>query len=226
MAAKVIVLGRQGAGKGTQCARLADRLGVPHVSTGDLFRAEIASGSTLGQALDGYVRTGALVPDNVVLDVLAGRLGDRAVRGRGYLLDGFPRTLAQGQALFEVLGADAADVALEIDVPRPVVERRLAARRLCRGCGATSVAPDDADHLPPCGTCGGEVGRRDDDTPDAIARRLDLYDEQATPLLVWLDSLGLLVTVDGDGNPDAVTSRLVAAVTARLPGVVAPTRTA
>jgi adenylate kinase len=226
VAAKVIVLGRQGAGKGTQCARLASTLGVPHVSTGDLFRAEIASGSPLGEELDGFVRSGALVPDGLVLDVLARRLGDRTARARGYLLDGFPRTLAQGQALFEVLGADAADAAVEIDVPRAVVERRLAARRICRGCGAISVAAADGSASPPCATCGGEVARRDDDTPEAIARRLDLYDEQAAPLLVWLDSLGLLVTVDGDGSPEAVTSRLVAAVTSRLPGIAAPTRTA
>ena len=216
MAAKLIVLGRQGAGKGTQCTRLAQSLGVPHVSTGDLFRAEIKSGSALGRELDSYVSSGALVPDEVVLDVLASRLGDRTARARGYLLDGFPRTLAQGQALFEVLGADAADLAVEIDVPRAVVEERLLARRICGDCGTITAVVDGAP-ASPCDDCGGELVRRDDDTPEAIARRLDLYDEQALPLLTWLDSQGILASVDGRGRPDDVHDRLVAAVADRLP---------
>lgn len=116
-APRLIVLGRQGAGKGTQCARLATRLAIPHLSTGDLFRAEIASGTDLGVVVDRYVAAGELVPDDIVLDVVAARLGDNAQRALGYLLDGFPRTEAQIQALFEVLGADAAELAVEIDVP-------------------------------------------------------------------------------------------------------------
>lgn len=216
MAAKLIVLGRQGAGKGTQCTRLAQSMGIPHVSTGDLFREEIASGSALGQELDDHVSSGALVPDEVVLDVLASQIGDRAGRARGYLLDGFPRTLAQGQALFEVLGAGAADLAVEIDVPRAVAEERLEARRICGDCGTIASLIDGAS-TSPCDDCGGELVRRTDDTPEAIARRLDLYDEQALPLLTWFDSQGLLVSVDGVGDPDDVHDRLVQAVVARLP---------
>ena len=189
MSARLIVLGRQGAGKGTQCARLAAALGVPHVSTGDLFRREIALSTTLGRRIERYVGTGRLVPDDLVLDAVAATLGDADSRARGYLLDGFPRTLAQGQALFEVLGANAADIAVELLVPVDVVMRRLAERG------------------------------RDDDHPELIARRLALYEEEAAPLLVWLDSMGMLVTVDGVGEPDEVHERLVDAVAARIPAL-------
>jgi adenylate kinase len=218
VAARLIVLGRQGAGKGTQCARLAARLGIGHLSTGDLFRAEIAARTALGRALDRYVAAGELVPDEVVLDVVATNLGSAEVRAQGYLLDGFPRTLAQGQALFEVLGAGAADLALEIDVPVDVVSRRLAARRSCTRC-RTIVAAREGQRR--CDTCGSTLERRADDQADVIRRRLALYDEQATPLLVWLDSQGILVTVDGVGHPDDVHERVFAAVAQRVPAVQA-----
>jgi adenylate kinase len=215
---RLIVLGRQGAGKGTQCARLAERLGVPHVSTGDLFRAEIAAGSELGRQLADLVEAGELVPDDVVLDVVASRLGGRADRASGYLLDGFPRTLSQAQALFEVLGGGAADVAVELHVPTTIVLERLANRVVCPGCGA--VASAETGQCPPrCVGCGEHMVRRADDTPDAIARRLDLYDQQAGPLLVWFDNQGLLVSVDGVGEADAVHQRLLLAVATRMPGI-------
>jgi adenylate kinase len=220
--ARLIVLGRQGAGKGTQCARLAERLGISHVSTGDLMRAEIERGDTLGRQLEHYVAMGDLVPDAMVLDLIATNLGDRASRAAGYLLDGFPRTLAQGQALFEVLGVGAADLALEIDVARHVVTDRLLARRICAMCQRiTAVTRGDESRL--CEDCNGVLTRRSDDHPDAIERRLALYDEQAGPLLFWLDSRGLLVTIDGSGDPDAVHDRIVSSVAARLPAVRAIT---
>jgi adenylate kinase len=216
VAARLIVLGRQGAGKGTQCARLAARLGVGHLSTGDLFRAEIAAHTPLGRQLDRYVAAGELVPDDVVLDVVAAHLGSSELRAHGYLLDGFPRTLAQGQALFEVLGAGAADLALEIDVPLEVVSERLAARRTCSACRAIVAAREGQRR---CDACGGVLERRADDHPDAIARRLSLYDEQSGPLLVWLDSQGILVTVDGTGQPDDVHEQIFGAVAQRVPAV-------
>lgn len=224
MAARLIVLGRQGAGKGTQCARLAARLGISHVSTGDLFRAEIGSGSKLGRELASYVNEGELVPDDVVLDVVARKLGSSSTRAGGYLLDGFPRTLAQGQALFEVLGGGAADLALEIDVPVDVVVRRLACRRICVDCHAiTAVDGDDDDDdrasHQRCPDCDGPLERRDDDRPDAIARRLSLYDEQAGPLLVWFDAQGILESINGNGDPDDVHERIVATVARRVPMV-------
>lgn len=218
MTARLIVLGRQGAGKGTQCARLARRLGIPHLSTGDLMRHEIGQSTALGRRIERYVAMGDLVPDDIVLDLVATSLGDRGARASGYLLDGFPRTLAQGQALFEVLGASAADLALEIEVPVEVVSARLAARRVCAMCQlVTSVRVGDESRL--CTTCDGVLTRRADDHPDAIARRLALYDEQSGPLLVWLDAQGMLVTVDGTGSPDAVHDRIVDTVAARLPAV-------
>lgn len=216
MAARLIVLGRQGAGKGTQCVRLAERLGIRHVSSGDLFRHEITRRSALGRQIERYVTNGELVPDPVVLDVVAANLGDAATRREGYLLDGFPRTLAQGQALFEVLGADAADLALEIDVPVEVVVGRLGQRRVCLDCDAPSSDPGP---LARCLDCGGELQRRADDHPEAIARRLAVYDEQSGSLLMWLDSQGLLVTVDGVGDPDDVHDRVLAAVASRIPEV-------
>lgn len=214
MSARLIVLGRQGAGKGTQCSRLAARLGIRHVSTGDLFRAEIDSGTALGRELARSVTAGELVPDEVVLDVVAGQLGSRSTRAGGYLLDGFPRTLNQGQTLFEVLGAGAADLALEVHVPIDVVVARLASRRVCAGCKA--VASVDLIEDLRCTDCDGVLVRRDDDHPDAIARRLTLYDEQAGPLLIWLDSQGILETVDGVGSPDEVHERIFDAVAQRV----------
>lgn len=216
MAARLIVLGRQGAGKGTQCVRLAERLGIHHVSTGDLFRREITEGTLLGRDIERYVANGELVPDSVVLDVVATNLGGTEIRRQGYLLDGFPRTLAQGQALFEVLGADAADLAIEIDVPVDVVVARLGSRRVCVDC-ATPTADTDPDAR--CVPCGGALHRRPDDHPEAIARRLSLYDDQSGSLLLWLDSQALLVSVDGVGDPDDVHERIVAAVASRIPGV-------
>ena len=216
MAARLIVLGRQGAGKGTQCVRLAERMGIHHVSTGDLFRREITAGTSLGQDIERYVANGELVPDSVVLDVVASNLGGTEIRRRGYLLDGFPRTLAQGQALFEVLGADAADLAIEIDVPVDVVVARLGNRRVCTGCGTPTA---DVSPGARCAACGGALHRRPDDHPEAIARRLSLYDEQSGSLLLWLDSQALLVSIDGVGDPDDVHERIVAAVASRVPEV-------
>ncbi|HWH34530.1 MAG TPA: nucleoside monophosphate kinase [Acidimicrobiales bacterium] len=216
---RLIVLGRQGAGKGTQCARLAARLAVPHISTGDLFRAEAAKGSDVGRQVAAHLDAGSLVPDDLVLDLVATRLGNRQARQAGYLLDGFPRTLVQGQTLFEVLGTSAADVAVELHVPTSVVLPRLAARRVCQDCGTNYSVPDGAEEITQCPKCGGKVTRRSDDTDEAIARRLAAYDRESGPLLDWLDGLGLLVRVDGVGDPDDVHRRLLAAVRSRVPGV-------
>ena len=214
---RLIVLGRQGAGKGTQCARLAACLDVPHLSTGDLFRAEAAADTELGRRAQTYLDAGRLVPDDLVLELVAKCLGGPGARAKGYLLDGFPRTLAQGQALFEVLGRGAAHVAVELHVPTSVVLPRLAARRVCRQCGATSSARPDDDEIGQCASCGGEVARRTDDTDQAIRQRLAAYERQSGPLLEWLDGLGILLRVDGVGAPDIVHRRLLDAVRGRVP---------
>ncbi|MGI9118950.1 MAG: adenylate kinase family protein [Acidimicrobiales bacterium] len=214
---RLIVLGRQGAGKGTQCARLAACLSVPHVSTGELFRAEAATGTDLGRRAVEYLDAGRLVPDEIVLDVVARRLGSPDARSAGYLLDGFPRTLCQGRALFDMLGAAAADVAVELHVPTCVVLPRLAARRVCQGCGATSSASPGGPDITSCRECGGTVARRTDDTDAAINRRLADYEQESSPLLAWLEDTGLLIRVDGVGDPDEVHHRMLGAVQARVP---------
>lgn len=214
---RLIVLGRQGAGKGTQCARLAACLDVPHISTGDLFRAEAAAETELGVRAQAYLDAGRLVPDELVLDLVARRLGSPEARAEGYLLDGFPRTLAQGQALFEVLGNNAADVAVELHVPTNVVLPRLLARRVCQGCGATSSARPGDPEVGVCRHCGGVVARRTDDTDEAIHRRLEAYERQSEPLLAWLDARGLLLRIDGVGPPEVVHHRLLDAVCMRVP---------
>lgn len=215
--ARLIVLGRQGAGKGTQCGLLAEQLGVPHLSTGDLLRAEKEAGTDLGRRTATFVEAGELVPDDLILELVTTYLGGPDGRANGYVLDGFPRTLAQGQAMFDTLGAASLDVAIELHVPTSVVLPRLAARRVCRRCGTTSVAASGDPEARACELCGGVVARREDDTDEAIARRLALYDEQTNPLLIWLDSRRILTSVDGVGSPPVVHHRLLAAVRAELP---------
>lgn len=216
--ARLIILGRQGAGKGTQCALLSERIGVPHVSTGDVLRAEVAAGTALGREVSGYLRTGSLVPDSLVLDLVSQHLGNPEAKAKGFLLDGFPRTLAQGKALVDELGDDVVDLAIEIHVPAQVVRPRLAARRVCQQCGLiTSLKPGDPPSGRPCPTCGGLLARRDDDNDGAIERRLALYDEQIGPLLVWLDSRSLLRTVNGVGDAETVHDRIAEAVAAAVP---------
>ena len=204
---RVVVLGRQGAGKGTQCVRLARRLRVPHISTGDVLRAAVHDGTDLGRRVAVVMNAGDLVPDALMLDVVADRLRQPDAK-RGFVLDGFPRTLAQGQALLDLLGDHGLDLAVDLDVPEDVVIARIAARRICRDCGDTSVALDAATTAYPC-ECGGTMEQRADDTELAVSRRLAIYADQTRPLVNWLASLNLLVTVDGTGSPDDVEARLL-----------------
>ena len=213
---RLAVLGRQGAGKGTQCALLAERMEVRHLSTGDLFRDEVAAGTPLGKRVAGCLEAGILVPDDLVLDVVTPAL---AAAPEGYLLDGFPRNLAQAAALIEAVGDDALDVAIELIVPSSVVLPRLAARRVCSNCGATYVTPEGGPEITTCRICGGRVARRADDTKAAIRRRLAAYDEQTKPMLIWLADRGLLLSVDGVAEPHVVHERVVVALRRRLAAV-------
>ena len=213
---RLAVLGRQGAGKGTQCSLLASRLGVPHLSTGDLFRDEVAAETSLGRRVSGYLEGGELVPDEVVLDVVTTAL---SAAPQGYLLDGFPRNLAQATALLDAAGEDALDVAIELMVPSAVVLPRLAARRVCRSCGEIYVTPEGGPEITTCRVCGGRVARRADDTKAAIRRRLAAYDEQTRPMLVWLADRGLLVSVDGVADAYVVHERVVTSLHTRLAAV-------
>src|SRR5439155_4005447 len=213
--ARLVILGKQGAGKGTQCQRLARHYVVPHISTGDMFRAAVKSGSEFGVKAQEFMQTGELVPDDIVIGLVSERLSDLDTRGRGFILDGFPRTAQQAEALAEHLAPDEIDLAIDLEVPTEVVLRRLAGRRVCQDCG-TNYGPDN----PPkeddiCDVCGGEVIQRRDDTEAAIRGRRELVEKDAAPLIAWDLARDQLVTVDGMGTPDQVTARLIRAVDTR-----------
>ncbi|MFZ9629286.1 MAG: adenylate kinase [Ilumatobacteraceae bacterium] len=210
--ARLILLGRQGAGKGTQCVRLSRHYVVPHISTGDVLRAAVREGTDLGVLAKQVMDRGGLVSDEVMIGIVRDRLAEPDAMGRGYLLDGFPRTVAQAEALDGLTATRPLDVVLDLDVPRDLVLERLTARRVCRDCGMNYVATGKEHNPWICDTCGGDVIRRDDDTPDAINRRLDLYEEQTSPLIEYYERQGRLAIVDGTATPDEVFHRLIDAV--------------
>ncbi|HVM03215.1 MAG TPA: adenylate kinase [Acidimicrobiales bacterium] len=218
---RLVILGKQGAGKGTQCMRLSRHYVVPHISSGEMFRAELKSGSEAGQRLNKFMKAGELVPDDVVIDVMAHRLTADGTKDKGFILDGFPRTTTQAEALFDLLAPEGLDLAVDLQVPTEVVLRRLAARRVCQDCGANySVdSPPAVDWI--CDRCGGEVVQREDDREEVIARRLRLYEQETEPLVAWYLRHDKLVAVDGLGPPDVVTGRLVQAIDGRLGGAAA-----
>ena len=213
--ARLILLGRQGAGKGTQCVRLSRHFVVPHISTGDMLRAAVREGTELGIMAKRVMDEGGLVGDDIMVGLVRERLAQPDAVGRGYILDGFPRTVGQAETLGKITSADPLDLVLDLVVPTDVVLARLAARRVCVDC-ATNYSVD----APPrygwvCDNCGGEVVQRADDTPDAIQKRLDLYELETAPLIAWYDERDLLTAVDGLGTADEVTQRLVAAIDVR-----------
>jgi adenylate kinase len=213
---RLVLLGRPGAGKGTQSARLARHYGISHVSTGEILRAAVRDETEVGARARRYMEAGELLPDDVVVAIVADRLAaDRDVIG-GFLLDGFPRTVPQAEALLEVTAPRGVDVVIDLDVPTDVVLGRLAGRRVCGRCGADfpqsagGPTPDDR-----CPRCGAEVGARQDDSDATIARRLDVYEAQTAPVAAWFRRRNLLVRVDGIGEPDEVTARLLRTVEQR-----------
>lgn len=213
---RLVMLGRQGAGKGTQCAQLARRYGIPHISTGDMLRAAVKAGTDIGARAKGYMDRGELIPDDVMIDVVDEQLDDPGVAGGGFILDGFPRTVRQAEALAGIVAPlGGLTAVVDLDVPVPVVLERLASRRVCVDCGAnysTDAPPADPWN---CDACGGRVVQRADDTPEAIQRRLDLYEAETAPLVAWYADKGLLEIVDGLGTAEEVTARLVVVVDAR-----------
>jgi len=217
----VILMGAQGAGKGTQAERLAPRFRLVHLSTGELFRAAVAGGTALGQLAKGYLDSGELVPDEVTIRIVDARLtdivdGTHVADGvRGALFDGFPRTSTQAEGLDVALATRGERIAavVEIDVPREQLARRLSGRLVCPVCGATY----QIDFNPPvqegvCDRCGSLLVQRADDTPEAIGRRLDIYFAQIEPLLAYYAERGLLTRVNGDQSIDKVTKALVSAI--------------
>lgn len=222
--ARLVLLGRQGAGKGTQCVRLARHYVVPHISTGDMLRMAVKEETDFGRKADEYMKAGRLLPDDVIVGIVAERLARDDSVNRGYILDGFPRTVGQAEALADItVGAgQPLDLVVDLEVPEEVVIERISKRRVCVDCGTNySVdAPPRYDWT--CDVCGGDVRQRDDDTEDAIRRRLDLYRQQTEPLIAWYQARDLLASVDGMGHPDQVTRRLIRAVDGRKRHGVVP----
>jgi adenylate kinase len=210
--ARLIILGRQGAGKGTQCVRLSRHFVVPHISTGDMLRAAVREGTELGILAKKVMDEGGLIGDDIVIGLVRERLEHDDARGRGYILDGFPRTVHQAERLDEITEVRPIDVVIDLDVPRDLVLSRISARRVCQDCGTNYVATGSERSPWICDVCGGDVMQRDDDTPEAITHRLDLYEEQTSPLIEFYDRTGRLKVVDGVDSPDAVFSRLVEVV--------------
>jgi len=207
--ARYLLLGKQGAGKGTQAARLAAHLGVPHISTGDMFRAAVRNGSELGLRAQAFMERGELVPDDVVIGVVAERLAEDDAVNSGFVLDGFPRTRSQAEELDRVLFPEGLDAAIDIEVPTSEVLRRLSGRRVCVICGATYHVDSPPTEGWRCDNDAGDVVQRDDDTEEAITRRLDLYESETGPLMEFYDQQGLLTRVDGTGTVDEVFGRML-----------------
>jgi adenylate kinase len=210
--ARLIILGRQGAGKGTQCVRLSRYYVVPHISTGDMLRSAVREGTELGKMAKQVMDAGGLVGDEIMVGIVAQRLEQSDARTRGYILDGFPRTVPQAEHLDVITQGRPIDIVIDLDVPRELVLKRISSRRVCRDCGTNYVAGDDEKSPWICDVCGGDVMQRDDDTPDAINRRLDLYEEQTSPLIEHYGRLGRLAVIDGVGSPEQVFARLTDAV--------------
>jgi adenylate kinase len=215
---RVVMLGRQGSGKGTQGAQLARLLVVPHISVGDVLRDAVSAGSPAGRQAQKTMERGDLVDDHLVVSLVAERLAAPDVRSGGFVLDGFPRTVDQAAALAGILTDGGLDRAVVIDVPLEVARARLLARRVCAGCGRIySVERARGLETWTCGACGGEVRRRADDTEEAVTRRLTVYDEQTKPLLDWFGRSDQLLLVDGVGTSEEVFSRLLAGLWPRIP---------
>jgi adenylate kinase len=210
----IVLLGAAGAGKGTQAARLVETLKLTHISTGDIFRKNVSEGTPLGLEAKRYMDAGQLVPDEVVIRMVKDRLSQPDCAG-GFMLDGFPRTLPQAEALDGALGEMGArlDAVVAIEVPREVLMGRLTARRQCRGCGRIYNVMGEmpaADGI--CDACGGEVYQRDDDTVEAATKRLDDYDAVTSQLVPYYTAQGLLHAIDGNRSVDAVFADVLAAL--------------
>ena len=196
----IVLLGAPGAGKGTQAQKLVEEFGVAHISTGDLLRAAVKAESKLGRAAKSYMDEGKLVPDKLVIDLVKDRLDSDDAR-RGFILDGFPRNTAQAVSLDSELSelGRSLDGALLVDVAPEVIVKRLSTRRTCRNCCYTGTEADVT-----CPRCGGEMYQRDDDKPETIQHRLDVYQSQTAPLVDYYRGHGILKSVDGDRPVDEV----------------------
>lgn len=208
---KIIMLGAPGAGKGTQAKQIADKYGVPHISTGDIFRANIKNGTELGKKAKTYMDQGLLVPDELVVDLVVDRV-QQADCAKGYVLDGFPRTIPQAEALDAALAKlnDKIDYAINVEVPDDNIINRMGGRRACVGCGATYHVVFNAPKLEDtCDSCGEKLILRDDDKPETVKKRLDVYHEQTQPLIDYYKKAGALREVDGTVDMEDVFQAIV-----------------
>ena len=212
---RLVILGKQGAGKGTQCVQLSRHYVVPHISTGDMFRAAMKAGTEMGALAKFYVDQGKLVPDEVVIGIVAERLSERDARSRGFILDGFPRTTHQAAALEKILRPMALHAVIDLEVATDIVLERLASRRVCSACGHNYSVRQPPKYNWTCDHCSGEVIQRDDDKPEAIGTRLEAYERQTKPLIEWYAGRGLLETIDGTKPQDTVFDEAVAIIDTR-----------
>ncbi len=208
---KIIMLGAPGAGKGTQAKQIADKYKIPHISTGDIFRANIKNGTELGNKAKSYMDQGLLVPDELVVDLVVDRVKQEDCQN-GYVLDGFPRTIPQAEALDGALEAigEKIDYAIDVEVPDENIVRRMSGRRACVSCGATYHLV----HIPPkaegiCDKCGSELILRDDDKPETVEKRLKVYHDQTQPLIDYYTKKNVLVEVDGTVDMSDVFTAIV-----------------
>ena len=209
---KIIMLGAPGAGKGTQAKQIADHYTVPHISTGDIFRANIKNGTELGQKAKGYMDAGELVPDSLVVDLVIDRIHQDDCEN-GYVLDGFPRTIPQAEALDKALAesGEAVDYAINVDVPDENIVTRMSGRRACVKCGATYHIKYNAPATEGiCDNCGSELIQREDDKPETVLNRLSVYHEQTQPLIDYYDGKGIVKNIDGTQDLEAVFADITA----------------
>jgi len=211
---RVVLLGPPGAGKGTQAQRIAGESGVPHVSTGDMFRDAVKKGTPLGREAKAYMDRGELVPDRIVIGIVEERLKGRDAHG-GFVLDGFPRTVQQARALEQGLQTRGTGIShvLNLSVPAEEVVKRISGRRVCRQCGAMYhelfSPPTEGGR---CDRCQGELYQRDDDREETVTARLDVYARETSPLVAFYRERGILAEIDGVGGPDAVARRITEAL--------------
>ena len=208
---KIIMLGAPGTGKGTQAQMISEKYGIPHISTGDIFRANIKNGTELGKKAKEYMDQGKLVPDELTVELLLDRVADPDCAD-GYVLDGFPRTIPQADVLEKALAenGEKVDYAINVEVPDENIVRRMSGRRACLNCGATY----HIEHRPPktegiCDKCGSELVQRDDDKPETVQNRLDVYHAQTQPLIAYYEKAGVLKEVDGTKSMDQVFADIV-----------------
>ena len=207
---KIVMLGAPGAGKGTQAKMIASKYGIPHISTGDIFRSNIKNGTELGKKAKEYMDQGLLVPDELTVDLVIDRLGRDDCK-KGYILDGFPRTIPQAEALDRALTglSDKLDYAVNVDVPDENIVKRMSGRRACTKCGATyHVVFNPSSKGEFCEVCGDKLVLRDDDKPETVQKRLSVYHDQTQPLIDYYAKKEILKTVDGTQSMEDVFSAI------------------